>query len=68
MDGYSPFFEESLALADFLKNIQVVCDQFLQLLLTLFEGVSERAGAQFEAYTDPLAPFLLEAKRKGDIS
>ena len=68
MDGYSPFFEESLALTDFLKNVQVVCDQFLQFLLTLFESIRECASAQLEAYTDPLASFLLEAERKGDIS
>jgi hypothetical protein len=68
MDRYSPLFEESLTLSDFLKNIQMVCDQFLQFLLTLFESIRERTGAQLKAYTDPLASFLLEAEGKGDIS
>ena len=63
MDYYAPLFKESLALADFLEDIQMVCDQFLQLHLTLFKSIRECAGAQFEACTDPLASFLLEAER-----
>ena len=68
MDRYTPLFEESLTIAGFFKYIEVVGDQFLQLHLAVFEGIRECAGAQFEASAHPIATFLFEAEREGDIS
>ena len=68
VDIYSPLFEEAFALADLLENIEVVGYQILQLRLTLFKGIGERAGAQLKTHANPLASFLFKAESECHVS